>query len=793
MPNRLTLGHRRFTLLSPTLVRVEFAPDGVFEERRSMVAYEVQHAQPFLSVRREGAWDVLETGALQLRTCDNDTPCSRLNLEIRWTDGKLAQFWRPGDRDYQNLGGTLRSLDRYGGECSVLDGVHPATLESADPSATSWPAWLQCEVDPLYAELHPNPPETLNRGHWLREAQRDFNDGRFLERTFNWYKDARKFSPGLLSASGYFLLNDSEGAVLDADDFPVERDTPGYQDWYFFGYAKNYQQALRDFRLLSGPAPLPPHKSLGIIFSRWPAFTETEIREMVAAFHANGYPLSTLVMDMEWHKEGWGHWEFNPELIPDPPAFFALCHELGLEVTFNDHPLDVRDDDCHFDDYLAQAGPDVEVRVRDYNEKGLRMAKVDICQKRQNQAFRTVCHTHILHDGLDYWWNDGSRGQMTCTSGQLVCNKTFFEESERGERRGMLLARYGGWGSHRYGGFFTGDTTSDFDVLRLQCEFNIRAGQAGISQVSHDIGGFCLAASGVKPSQAGVPIIDAERYVRWLQFGVFNAILRFHCAPGSGSRLPYDYDPEVGGICRQWLRVRHSLLPYIYTAARAHHETGLPLTQGLYLRDPENPAAYRFDEYWFGPDLLVAPVLSATRERSLYLPDGAWWEFETATQLTGGGEITRAVALDEIPVYVRAGSLLPRRNPDGDLHAPHIEDLFLDVYPGAAGEAELYEDDGVSPRYKSGEFCRTRFTLLQDEMVLTIRGQVVEGHPLGARRRVTIDISLGSTPKAVTGLDGRALCWEALPASGRFRLHVPEGPADAPLEVQVALGVAVAV
>ena len=327
MKTRIEIGKRRFTCLSPTLVRIEYATDGVFEERRSIVAYAKQKPGAFKKVSRDGDWDVLDTGFMQIRTTDNAKSCDRLNLEIRWSDGKLMQFWRPGDRDYQNLGGTLRSLDRYSGEASALDGVHPATMESPDASGTNWLAWTQCEVDPLYDKLHPNPPENFQKRDWLRGARAAYNDGVFLERTFNWYKDARKFCPGVLSVSGYYLLNDSESAVMDADDFPVERKRPGCQDWYFFAYAKNYKQALTDFRLLSSPVSMLPHKSLGIIFSRWPAFTEEEIKKMAQDFAANGYPLSNIVMDMEWHKEGWGHWEFNPELIPEPRRFFELCHK----------------------------------------------------------------------------------------------------------------------------------------------------------------------------------------------------------------------------------------------------------------------------------------------------------------------------------------------------------------------------------------------------------------------------------------------------------------------------------
>lgn len=379
--------------------------------------------------------------------------------------------------------------------------------------------------------------------------------------------------------------------------------------------------------------------------------------------------------------------------------------------------------------------------------------------------------------GLDYWWNDGSRGQMSATSGQLIANKTFFEESERDGKRGMLLARYGGLGSHRYGAFFTRDANSDWDVLRLQCEFNIRAAGVGISHVSHDIGGFMIPKSQLVKNTAGVEIVDPVRYLRWLQFGVFGPILRLHSAPSSGSRLPYDYDSEVGGACRHWLRVRHSLLPYFYTAAYEFRETGMPLIRGLFLDQPENPSAYRFDQYRCGPGLLVAPVLSEAGERTLYLPEGEWWEFDGAAKIAGGAEITRKVTLNDVPVYVPAGTILTRQNPDSPIHSPHIGDLILDVYPGADGVAFLYEDDGASVEYLSGRSCVSCFTLTG----LRVKGRIEKGTPLGERRRITIQIRL-TNPTSAAILNGTTLL--ACETHGSFcSIRLPELPAQEPWEL----------
>ena len=166
----------------------------------------------------------------------------------------------------------------------------------------------------------------------LRSIDRDFDfhgvaqyqPDKLLVHTLNNLLDQYQYAPAVLSQSGYFLLNDSTSAVLDADDFPVERNTPGSTDWYFFCYGLDYKQALRDFILLSGRAPLPARHTFGLMSCRWPGYSETEARELIERYQHEGIPLSTIIIDMEWHKPGWCNWDWEPAMYPDPPAFFEL-------------------------------------------------------------------------------------------------------------------------------------------------------------------------------------------------------------------------------------------------------------------------------------------------------------------------------------------------------------------------------------------------------------------------------------------------------------------------------------
>lgn len=754
---------------------MEFAPDGIFEDRRSLVAHAPRQAHSFKSVQEENGGRVeLDTGALTIITGENDKAFFPANLEVHWQHEGLLQYWRPGDRDYFNLGGTVRSLDRIG-NVTTIEGVHPADDESPDKKATSWLAWLQCEDDPWFYEHSPEKDRPGLNGDFHEGVRYDLPT--LLRRTKNHTLDHLRYGPGILSRSGYFLLNDSESTVMDEDDFPVERNRPGYQDWYFFAYGTDFRAALRDYITLTGPAPLPSKPAFGLMFCRWPAYDEKEAKAIVAEFEEQGTPLSTLILDMEWHKEGWGSWDWDETMYADPAGFFDWCHQKNLAVSLNDHPLDIRKDDSHFAPYLEKAGTAERVRTIHYNKKNVEVVDVNICDKREALAFLDVCHREINRQGLDFWWNDGCKGRVNGAINQLVANKLFFEEMISPENRGMLLARYGGLGSHRYGVVFTGDTLCCWEVLAMECEYNVRAGQIGLAHVSHDIGGFAVAG--------GVKLIDTSLFIRWLQFGVFNPVIRFHSAPGAGSRKPWDYGEFTTKVARHWLRVRNSLIPAIYTAARHHHETGVPLVRGLYFEHPSDTRAYRFDAFYFGDSVVVAPILGPLQHREVYLPEGNWYRFEKNSRVAGGAVFLEKANLEQIPVFVQAGSILVRQDPDASPAAAHVGQLWLDIYPGSEGQAELYEDDGRSPAYLQGEYCRTAFTLKSTDAGLLITGAVQEGQPLGEKRSITLTVSLDQAPESVLLNDTTALTAEEEKTAGRYRIILPELAASEPFRVLI--------
>jgi alpha-glucosidase (family GH31 glycosyl hydrolase) len=777
MSNRIVIGNRRFTCLATGLVRMEFSPNGVFEDRRSMVAYAAQRPVPFKAVKRRDGSVEISTGRLTIVSRENDKAFFPDNLEVRWKHTGLLHFWRPGDRDHQNLGGTVRALDMFNRHAE-LSGVHPADMESPDAKSMAWMAWDIYEVDPFYYQQAGREDALLETRGNIHHTVRYGRD-KVLTRLANRTLDTYKYGPGLLSRSGHFFLNDSTSAVLDANDFPVERNTPGTQDWYFFGYGDDYKGALADWILLGGKAALPGKNTFGLIFSRWPAYDEAEAKRIIARFKEEGTPLSALVLDMEWHQAGWCNWDWESKMYADPKAFFKWCHANGIEVTINVHPLHIESTDSHFKPYLKAAGTAKRVAPFESNGKQLKKVEVNICNQREAEAFMRICHDEIAGMGLDYWWVDGCRGTLNGTCDQLVTNKLYFENVQTKKRRGMLLSRYGGLGSHRYGVFFTGDTASEWEVFGRLCEFNIRAGHLGLGYLSHDTGGF------VHPSS---PLVDPIRYIRWLQFGVFNPVLRFHSAPGSGSRQPWDYGGANQKIAAKWLRLRNSLLPYIYSAARQHHETGLPLVRGLYLERPDDERSYRFDEFLFGDALLVAPVMTMNERRDVFLPAGEWFEYLSGKPVHGGQTFGVTSALADMPVYIKAGSIVVRQTETVAPAAAHVSELLLDVAPGADGSAVLYEDDGKSRGYEKDGFCKTRFELSDDGKVITLRGRKPQGRPLGPERTIIVDLMLARKPRRVL-LDGKALpskACEEMKNTGRWRITLPARRSGASFTLVVA-------
>ena len=568
-------------------------------------------------------------------------------------------------------------------------------------------------------------------------------------RTLDDIDGAVPLEPGLLSSSGYAVVDDSASLLLTDDGWAQPRPGPG-TDLYFFGYGRDHQAALRDFFALTGPNPLLPRWALGNWWSRYHRYTDDEYLNLVDRFTAAGIPFSVGVLDMDWHLvdidpalgTGWTGYTWNPELFPDPAGFLRELHRRGLRVSLNVHPADgVRRHEAAYPAMARELGLDPE--------RGLEIA-LDVTSREFVDAY--FRHLHHPHEriGVDLWWLDWQSGAYTRVAGLdplWILNHLHYLDSGRDGRRPLTFSRYAGLGSHRYPIGFSGDTVATWDSLDFQPFFTATAANVGYHWWSHDIGGHFGGAR------------DDELAVRWLQFGVFSPINRLHSVKSPfNSKEPWRYNREAERIMTRYLRLRHRLVPYLYTAMWASHTDGVAPVRPMYHGHPADPQAYQVpNQYLFGADLVVAPITSPAdpvtghAEVIAWLPDGSWFDILTGRRYDGGRTVALYRTLDDIPVLAPAGAVLPLAlDPMADVSGDPDE-LLVTVFAGAAGEYTLVEDDGSAADRSSRRETRFSFRWRsgQDGPEADLR---IDGPP--GRRHLVVELVGANAGEAVVAAAG---------------------------------------
>ncbi|MBQ8162400.1 MAG: DUF5110 domain-containing protein [Clostridia bacterium] len=497
-------------------------------------------------------------------------------------------------------------------------------------------------------------------------------------------------SGSVLSRQGFAVLPDGSSMVLTEDGRFEAREHPE-TDLYFFGYGHDWEGCMRDFYRLSGEVPMLPRYALGNWWSRYHEYSESSYLELMERFQAANIPLSVAVLDMDWHlvenpfHSGWTGYTWNRELFPDPEGFLRKLHDMGLRVTVNLHPAGGVAP--HEEGYQAMC------RALGLDPEDGRTIDFDAASDAFMDASLRYLHRPLEEAGVDFFWIDWQQGSESAIRGldpMWVLNERIYRDSERRGQRGLILSRYAGPGSHRCPVGFSGDTITSWASLRFQPVFTAMAACAGYPWWSHDIGGHMRGTR------------SDELSVRWLQFGVFSPIMRLHSSKSDFlSKEPWAFGKEAGEIMGAYLRLRHRLLPYLYTAMERTHRLGEAIVRPVYFACPEEHAAYLVPhEYLFGPSLLVVPVTApmdpALRmaETQAWLPSGLWFDLDGRMRYTGNRMLRLYRTLDSYPVLAPAGTILPlTESPRAD---ENPGDLTLRIFPGADGVFDLYEDDGIS-------------------------------------------------------------------------------------------------
>jgi alpha-glucosidase len=705
----IRIGNARFTVLSPQLIRMEWAADGKFEDHASFVFLNRHLQAPKFtqSTTDGGSSHVIKTDALQIQyktAPDSTGKFTADNLQIDLTLNGKQVTWHPGMEDTGNLMGTTRTLD------GALGG-----------------------------------------------------------------KTREPIGPGLISRDGWTVVDDSSRPLFDSADFSfrqgenspwpwvIQRPAGDRQDWYFFGYGHNYKQALTDFTKVAGKIPLPPRFAFGAWWSRYWAYSDQEFDDLVHGFRENDVPLDVLVIDMDWHLTfhqnwfsheqdqsghtlGWSGYTWNKLLFPDPDQFLKNIHADGLKATLNLHPASgVQPWEDAYPEMARRMGIDPAAK---------KYVPFDITNKKFATNYFDLLHHPLERRGIDFWWLDWQQEANTKTTGvnpTWWLNYVHFTDQEREGKRPLLFHRWGGLGNHRYQIGFSGDTISVWDSLAFQPGFTAMAANVGYAYWSHDIGGHMPGT------------VDPELYARWIQFGIFSPILRTHTTknPDSERRI-WAYPEPYSDIMRDEFHLRYALVPYIYTEARRTYDTGVAFLRPLYYDWPDAEQAYSAkNEYMFGDNMIVAPVISAVDKatalatESVWLPEGNWIEWNTGKRFSGPAELSRKFSIREIPVYVRAGAIVPMAPPMRYTGEKPVDPLIINVFPSAGRQKSyysVYEDSGKARDYQIGKAAWTDISASETNGELTVLiAPIRHSYPgMPSRRAYELHLPGDWPPQSVT-------------------------------------------
>ena len=483
--------------------------------------------------------------------------------------------------------------------------------------------------------------------------------------------------------------------------------------------AREPAQVMAEYARLTGRPEMPPLWSFGYLQSHRTLAGPDEIMWVARTMREKKLPCDALIyLGTDFTPSGWnthnGEFTWHPKNFPEPKKMIDELHAQNYKVVLHT-VLEGRKLTGSVTDPCT-AAPLPSGRTADGKWP----------DNRQVSCYWPV-HKPLYDVGIDGWWPD--QGDGLDAPSRLARHRMYWEGSQqwRPNERPFALHRNGHAGMQRYGAFlWSGDVYSTWETLKTHVPIAVNTGLTGIPYWGTDIGGF-------------VPTKEytGELHVRWFQFGAFCTLFRAHGRTWH-LRLPWGWNTgelghneianytggaanpdlselhnaEVEPICRQYMELRYRLMPYLYSAVREAHETGLPIMRALWLHYPDDATAVgRGDEYLWGRDILVAPVTEkGATTRQLYLPRGNWYDFWTEEKISGGREISKPVDLAIMPLYARAGSILPL-DPIKQYTGEKVEaPMTLQIYPGASSSFLLYEDDGKTFNYRKGEWMGLQMT-----------------------------------------------------------------------------------
>lgn len=668
------------------------------------------------------------------------------------------------------------------------------------------------------------PPGERYFGFGVKAGRFDRRGARLLMKNRDPYTFNRSTEPLYLSipffvasrrdvSYGFFLDSPRETSFDLRSNAMTIRSRGGNlsQVTYYLIPGPSPADVLRRYTELTGRTPLPPLWALGYHQSRWSYETEAEVLEVAREFRRRRIPCDAIHLDIHY-MDGYRCFTWNPRDFPNPERLIEELRAIGMRaVAVIDPGIKVdpgfsvyadgvqndrfvrRKDGSLFEGYVWPGKcvfPDfTKPEVRDWwaglhqtlLEKGVAGIWNDMNEPTYDlfaPSFPSQLDLlgNILQPVLQRWlpvktddvvFHDAGRqtpfGDAHNAYALLQARATnqAFELFARGKRP-FVLTRSGFAGIQRHAAVWTADSISTWDQLRLSVEMLLNLGLSGVPFVGADIGGFAPLA----PRRPFVARCSPELYARWLQVGTFYPFFRTHSAKQSRRREPWRFGDTVERIARRYIELRYRLLPYLYSLFWEHTQNGMPVMRAMFLHHPADENCYRGDQFLFGPSLLVAPVCQkGATGREVYLPEGDWYDFWTGEMRRGGGSFFAAAPLEKMPLFVKAGAIVPTWPVMNFVGEKPIERVTLEVYPGS-GEFTWYEDDGET---LASDSALRRLAARISGNALEVEVGPVEGTYSPPRRELAV-LGRWLSPWRAT-LDGREVPFAASAEGAEVRLE----------------------
>ena len=620
-------------------------------------------------------------------------------LEVTTAEVHLSMNRNTGALTFKNADGTSMLTES--------DWPFPRSLTGEQPAEEA-STWFALDPDERLYGLGQHQNGVLNQRNLEMELSQD---------------NTNISVPFFLSSKGYGILWNNGSVTTWNNRFrPVLAIQSKYADAvdYYFIAGPSFDKIIAGYRTLSGPVPLFPRWAYGYWQSKLGYRSSEELLSVAAKYRALHIPLDNIVLDAGW-EASFGSRVFNKN-YPDPRAMVQKLHDQHVNLMVSIWPL-FQPGNANYDElkargYFVTPGPS---HLPDYLP-GARL--YDAFSENARKAYWEQAKKSLYDIGVDAFWMDSTEpadlyaeehGPMlagaTTALGNGSKNANLFplmttaaiydgQRSLTDGKRVFTLTRSAFTGMQRNAAAaWSGDSLTTFDTFRRQIPAGLNYSLSGLPYWTTDIGGF-VGGDTTDPAYR-------ELFVRWFEYGTFCPVFRAHGSRRNNQNELWSYGPQAQSILTKYDRLRYRLMPYIYTlAAKTTLENYTPMRALVFDFSKDPQALDVSDEFMFGPSLLVAPVTeAAATTREVYLPKGAdWYDFWTGERLTGGQTIHRAAPLGTLPLYVRAGTILPL-GPEEEYTGEHPSaPIELRVYPGADGDMKIYNDNGLTYDYEKGQY-----------------------------------------------------------------------------------------